>query len=153
MSTVTESVDVAVPVSTAYNQWTQFEEFPQFMEGVERIEQLDDRHLRWFISIAGVSREFDATITEQHADERVAWKSDDGPNHAGVITFHRLDDASSRVTVQMDIDPEGFVENVADKTGVLTRRVKGDLQRFKTFIERRGSETGQWRGDIPRPGA
>jgi uncharacterized membrane protein len=153
MSTVTESVDVAVPVSTAYNQWTQFEEFPQFMEGVERIEQLDDTHLRWFISIAGVSREFDATITEQHADERVAWKSDDGPNHAGVITFHRLDEAMSRVTVQMDIDPEGFVENVADKTGVLTRRVKADLQRFKDCIERRGSETGQWRGDIPRPGA
>jgi uncharacterized membrane protein len=152
MGTVTESVDVHVPISTAYNQWTQFETFPEFMEGVDRIDQLDATHARWTISIGGVSREFDTTITEQHPDERVAWKSDDGPQHAGVVTFHRLDDTTTRVTAQMDIDPDGFVENIADKTGVLHRRIKGDMQRFKEFIEQRGGETGAWRGDVDRPG-
>lgn len=153
MSSITESVDVHVPVSTVYNQWTQFEEFPQFMEGVDRIEQLDNTHTRWHVSIAGVSRQFDATITEQHPDERVAWKSDKGPEHGGVVTFHRLDDSTTRVTAQMDIDPEGFVENVADRLGVLDRRIKGDLKRFKSFIEGRGHESGQWRGNIDRPDA
>ncbi|RSD07842.1 SRPBCC family protein [Amycolatopsis eburnea] len=152
MSTITEIVDVEVPVSTAYNQWTQFEEFPRFMEGVERIEQVDATRTHWVTKFGGVTREFDATITEQHPDERVAWTSDSGPDHAGVITFHRLDDSHTRVTAQMDIDPEGFAENVADKLGVLDRRVKGDMKRFKEFIEQRGRETGGWRGDVDRPG-
>jgi uncharacterized membrane protein len=151
MSTITESVDVEVDVSTAYNQWTQFESFPHFMEGVEEVRQLDDTHTHWVTKVGGATREFDATITEQHPDERVAWKSDDGPEHAGVVTIHRLDDQTSKVTVQMDIDPEGFVENVADKAGILDQRVKGDLKRFKDFIESRGAETGAWRGDVDRP--
>jgi uncharacterized membrane protein len=151
MSTITETVDVDVPVTTVYNQWTQFESFPTFMEGVERIHQLDDTHLHWVTSFGGTTREFDATITEQHPDERVAWRSDTGPNHAGVITFHRLNDTTTRVTAQMDIDPEGFAENAADKLGVLDRRVNGDLRRFKEFIEHRGRETGAWRGDVERP--
>ncbi|MBC7303461.1 MAG: SRPBCC family protein [Nocardia sp.] len=151
MSNVIEAIDVDLPVATAYNQWTQFETFPEFMQGVERIEQLDETHTRWTIDIAGATRTFDATITEQHPEERVAWTSDEGPLHAGVVTFHRLDDTVTRVTVQMDIDPEGFVENVADKAGVLDRRIKADMRRFKEFIERRGSETGAWRGDIDRP--
>jgi len=130
MSTIIESVDVAVDVSTAYNQWTQFESFPQFMEGVERIRQIDNTRTHWVTSVAGVTREFDATITEQIPDERVAWRSDDGPDHAGVITFHRLDDTTTRVTAQMDIDPEGFAENAADKLGILDRRVKGYMRRF-----------------------
>ncbi|OXM66585.1 MULTISPECIES: SRPBCC family protein [Amycolatopsis] len=154
MSTITESVDVNVDVRTAYNQWTQFESFPQFMEGVEEIRQLDDTHTHWVTKIGGAKREFDATITEQHPDERVAWRSDSGPNHAGVITFHRLDDHKTRVTAQMDIDPEGFVENAADKLGILDRRVHGDMERFKAFIEKRGGrETGAWRGDVDRPGS
>lgn len=148
MSTITESVDVNVDVSTAYNQWTQFESFPEFMEGVESVHQVDDTHLHWVTQVGPVTREFDATITEQHPDERVAWKSDDGPEHAGVVTFHHLDDTTTRVTVQMDIDPEGFVENVADKAGVLDHRVKGDLTNFKKFIESSGQETGAWRGDV-----
>lgn len=152
MSTITEAVDVSVPVTTAYNQWTQFEEFPRFMEGVDEIRQIDPTHVHWVVSIAGVKREFDATITEQHPDERVAWKSDDGPNHAGVITFHRLDDDKTRVTAQMDVDPDGFVENVADKLGVLGKRVKGDMARFKEFIESRGTESDAWRGEVDRPG-
>ncbi|WP_067671041.1 SRPBCC family protein [Nocardia miyunensis] len=151
MTTVTESVDVHVPVTTAYNQWTQFESFPEFMQGVNRVEQRDDTHTHWTIEVAGATREFDARITEQHPDERVSWTTEAGPRHAGVITFHRLDDTTTRVTAQMDIDPEGFLENVADKLGVLDRRVKGDLNRFRDFIESREGETGAWRGDIGRP--
>jgi len=153
MSTVTESVDVDVTITTAYDQWTQFESFPQFMDGVQEIRQIDDTHNHWVIKVAGVTREFDATITEQHPEERIAWRADDGPNHAGVVTFHRIDDNKTRVTAQLDIDPEGFVENVADKAGILDRRIKGDMKRFKEFIESRGSETGGWRGDVQRPGA
>jgi uncharacterized membrane protein len=153
MSTITESVDVKVAVPTAYNQWTQFESFPRFMDGVEEIRQVDDTHTHWRINVGGVTKEFDATITEQNPDERVAWTSDAGPTHAGVITFHRIDDATTRVTAQMDIDPDGFVENVADKLGILDRKVKGDMERFKQFIENRdGHETGAWRGDVDRPG-
>ena len=114
MSQVVETVDVAVPVRTAYNQWTQFEEFPAFMNSVREIRQLDDTRLHWVVEFGGVRREFDARITEQHPDERVAWTSTEGPKHAGVVTFHRLDDTHSRVTAQLDIDPEGFIENVAD---------------------------------------
>ncbi|MGH3939074.1 MAG: SRPBCC family protein [Pseudonocardiaceae bacterium] len=154
MSTMVESIDVTVDVPTAYNQWTQFESFPRFMEGVEEIRQIDDKHTHWVTKIGGVTREFDATITEQKPDERIAWRSDSGPHHAGVITFHRLNDTTTRVTAQMDIDPEGFVENVADKLGILDRRIKGDMRRFKEFIEARGGhETGAWRGEINRPGA
>ena len=151
MGTITESIDVGVDVKTAYDQWTQFESFPQFMEGVDEVRQIDDTHLHWVTSVGPVTREFDATVTEQHPDERVAWKSDRGPEHSGVVTFHRLDDQTSKVTVQMTIDPEGFVENVGDKAGILDHRVKGDLERFKDFIESRGTETGAWRGEVDRP--
>lgn len=151
MSTVVESVDVNVPVSTAYNQWTQFESFPNFMDGVEEIRQVTDELTHWVVDVAGVRREFDARITEQHPDERVAWASLDGPRHAGVVTFHRLDDAHTRVTVQMDIDPAGIAETVGDKTGLIDRRVKNDVRNFKEFIESRGTATGAWRGDIDRP--
>jgi uncharacterized membrane protein len=153
MGTITESIDVEVDVTTAYDQWTQFESFPEFMEGVDEVRQLDDTHLHWVTSIGPVTREFDATVTEQHPDERVAWKSDDGPEHAGVVTFHRLDDRQTKVTVQMSIDPDGFVENVADKANILDHRVKGDLKRFKEFIESRGTETGAWRGDVDGTGS
>ena len=153
MSTVTEFVDVNVPVRTAYNQWTQFEEFPQFMEGVSEIRQLDDTHTHWKTEIAGVKREFDAEITEQLPDERVAWHATGGEKQAGVVTFHRIDDAHTRVTVQMDFEPQGLVENAGDKLGIVDRRVKGDLKRFKEFIEQRGGvETGAWRGEVDRPG-
>ncbi|WP_251151419.1 SRPBCC family protein [Cellulosimicrobium sp. Marseille-Q4280] len=148
MSTVTQSVDVSVPVRTAYDQWTQFEEFPRFMEGVEEIRQLDATHTHWRTKIGGVEREFDAEITEQHPDERVAWNSTSGPDHAGVVTFHRLSDTETRVTVQLDWSPEGVVEKAGDLLQLDERRVKGDLARFKEFIESRGVETGAWRGDV-----
>jgi uncharacterized membrane protein len=144
-------IDVDVPVRTAYNQWTQFESFPEFMEGVERIEQVGPTDMHWVTSIGGVRREFDARITEQHPDERVAWTSVDGPQHAGVVTFHRLDTDHTRVTLQMDYEPQGVVEMAGDKLGVVSHRVQGDLKRFKQYIETRGGETGAWRGDVPRP--
>jgi uncharacterized membrane protein len=153
VSTTTASIDVNQPISTVYNQWTQFESFPEFMEGVEQVQQTDATHTHWRFKVGPISREFDATITEQHPEERVAWKSDSGPEHAGVVTFHRLDDAKTRVTTQMDVDPEGFIENAADKLGILKARVHGDLERFKQFIESRPGETGAWRGDVSRPDA
>ena len=148
MTTIEQSVEVAVPVSTAYNQWTQFESFPQFMEGVDRIEQTGDTMTHWVTSIGGVTREFDAKITEQHPDERVAWRTVDEPHQAGVVTFHRLSEDTTKVMVQMDFEPEGVLEQAADKLGVVKHRVKGDLDRFKDFIESRGTESGGWRGDV-----
>jgi uncharacterized membrane protein len=151
MSNVTDSVDVAVPIRTAYNQWTQFTEFPHFMDGVTEIRQISDTMTHWKTKIAGVERDFDAEITEQLPDERVAWKSVSGSDQAGVVTFHRLDENNTRVTVQMDFDPEGIVETAGDKLGFLDRRVKGDLKRFKDFIEDEGYATGAWRGEVSRP--
>jgi uncharacterized membrane protein len=154
MSTVTEYIDVDVPVRAAYNQWTQFEEFPQFMSGVTEIRQLDATTTHWKTDVDGVKREFDAKITEQLPDERVAWSATEGTKQAGVVTFHRLDDTHTRVTVQMDFEPDGVVEQAGDKLGFLDRQVKGDLKRFKEFIEQRGgTETGAWRGQVDRPGA
>ena len=148
MSDVIETVEVAVPVRTAYDQWTQFEEFPRFMEGVEEIRQVSDTLTHWKIKIAGVEREFDAEITEQHPDERVAWHSVGGTDHAGVVTFHRLGDSLTRVTLQLDTTPEGVVETLGDKLGLVKRRAKGDMERFKDYIESRGAETGGYRGDV-----
>ncbi|GAB3830568.1 SRPBCC family protein [Kribbella italica] len=153
MGNITESVDVEVPINVVYNQWTQFESFPQFMDGVDEIKQLDDTHTHWITSIGGITREFDATITEQHPEERVAWTTEAGTTHAGVITFHRLGATQTRVTAQMDIEAEGIAEKVADAAGIIDRKVKGDMQRFKKFIEARNDETGAWRGDVDRPGA
>ena len=148
MSTIEQSIDVQVPVRTAYDQWTQFEDFPQFMEGVEKITQLSDTRTHWVTEIAGVSREFDAEITEQEPDQRIAWTSLDEPKQAGVVTFHRIDDATTRVMLQMDFEPEGFVETAGDVLGIVRSRTKGDLERFKSFIEARGTETGAWRGEV-----
>jgi uncharacterized membrane protein len=153
MKEVIRYVDVDCPVGTVYNQYTQFEEFPRFMSGVKQVKQLDDETLHWVVEIGGLEREFDAKITEQIPDERVAWKSVDGKTHAGVATFHRLDDQKSRVTLQMSYDPEGFAENAADMLGLIGGRLQGDLERFKEFIERRGHESGAWRGQIETPGA
>jgi len=150
MSEIIETIDVAVPVRSAYNQWTQFEEFPRFMKGVTEITQVSDTLTHWKIKVAGVEREFDAEITEQHPDERVAWRSVGGTEHAGVVTFHRLNDVTTRITLQVDTFPEGVVETVGDKLGVVAHEAKGDLSRFKEFIEARGQETGGYRGDIQR---
>ena len=148
MSTIEESIDVEVPVRTAYNQWTQFQEFPQFMDGVEEVKQLDDTHLHWVAEIAGVRREWKAEVTEQTPDQRIAWQSTDGTQHAGVVTFHHIDDGKTRVMLQLDSEPQGIVEKAGDALGVLKRQVKGDLERFKKLIENRGTESGGWRGEV-----
>lgn len=151
MARIMESVDVAVPVTTAYNQWTQFESFPSFLSFVDSIRQIDDTRTHWTVTIGGATREFDAEITEQHPDERVAWNSVGGDeNHAGVVTFHKLDDATTRVTVQLDWEPKGLLESAGALVGVDDRAIKKDLANFKEFIEGRGVSTGSWRGDVER---
>jgi uncharacterized membrane protein len=148
---IEESVEVDVPIRTAYDQWTQFEVFPRFMEGIEEIRQVDDTHLHWVAKVGGIRREWDAEITEQRPDERVAWKSTDGAENAGVVTFHRISDGRTRVTVQLGFAPRGPVEVIGQAMGAVRQRTQGDLQRFKTFIEGRGRETGAWRGEVARP--
>ena len=148
MSDIEQSIEVNVPVKTAYNQWTQFEEFPQFMEGVEKVIQLDDKRLHWVAEIAGQTREWDAEITEQIPDERVAWRNVDGATNAGVVTFHYIDENKSKLMLQLEFEPEGLAEKAGDVLGLVKSRTKGDLERFKAFIENRSSETGAWRGEI-----
>ena len=148
MKTIEESIEIEVPVSTAYNQWTQFESFPKFMDGVERVEQKGDTQLHWVAKIAGEKREWDAEITEQHPDHRVAWKAlnQQGPN--GVVTFHKLDASRTKVMVQMEYEPQGMKESVGSAVGMDSHTVQSDLESFKEFIESRGGETGAWRGDV-----
>jgi uncharacterized membrane protein len=146
--TIEQSIDVDVPVRTAYNQWTQFEEFPEFMQGVEYVHQIDDTHLGWKAEIGGVSHEWEAEITEQRPDERIAWKSTDGKGISGVVTFHRLGEDNTRIMVQFDWEPEGLVESTGSALGFDERRVQGDLERFKQLVESRGAESGAWRGEV-----
>jgi len=148
MPTIEQSIDVEVPLSTAYNQWTQFESFPKFMGGVEQVTQLTDTLTHWKTHVGGVDREFDAEITEQHPDERVAWRSIDGKTHAGVVTFHRLSPSTTRVMVQIDWETETLTEKAGALVGADDMQVKKDLSKFKEFIESRGVEEGGWRGDV-----
>jgi uncharacterized membrane protein len=150
MTVVEKSIEVEAPVSTVYNQWTQFESFPQFMEGVEAVEQRDDKHLHWRAKIGGQEKKWDAEISEQVPDQRIAWRSVTGAPNAGVVTFHRLSDDRTRVMLQLEEEPENAVEKIGDAIGVVERRVEKDLERFREFIERRGVETGAWRGSIQR---
>ena len=153
MSEIMEAIDVEVPVRAAYNQWTQFETFPKFMEGVKSVRQLDDTTLEWVADIAGREKRWEAKITEQQPDQRIAWTATDGAHNAGVVTFHRLDEGKSRVTLQLDVEPEGPVETVGDALGLVKGRVKGDMERFKEYIESRGTETGAWRGEVDQTNA
>ncbi len=150
MSQVIETIDVDVPVDQAYNQWTQFETFPQFLSYVKEITQQDDTHNHWTVNIGGVQREFDTVVTEQHPDERVAWTTVNGKDHAGVVTFHKLGQNETRVTVQLDWEAETFAEKVGELLNIDDHAIKKDLKQFKSFIESRPSETGAWRGDVPR---
>ena len=149
MTQVIETIDVDVPVRTAYNQWTQFESFPHFLDFVQSITQIDDTHTHWVVKIAGAEREFDAVITEQHPDERVAWNSTSGEeNHAGVVTFHKLSDTTSKVTVQLDWEAEGFLEKVGSVFGVDDHVIKKDLKNFKEFVENPANQNEGWRGEV-----
>ncbi len=150
MARVEQSIEVKVPIRTVYNQWTQFTEFPQFMDKVEEVQQIDDKRLHWRASLAGKTEEWDAVISEQIPDERIAWASTSGATNAGVVTFHYIDPNTTRVMLQLDYEPEGFVENIGSALGVPQKQIEGDMERFKKFIEARGTETGAWRGEVDR---
>lgn len=151
MATIEKSIEVNLPAQTAYNQWTQFEDFPRFMEGVESVQQLDDRRLHWRANVGGNVEEWDAEITEQIPDKRIAWQSTSGARNAGVVTFHRIAEDRSKVMLQLDYEPETWTESLGDLLGFVTRRVSGDLERFKEFVESRRYPTGAWRGSIDSP--
>ena len=148
MASIQESIDVQVPARTAYNQWTQFEEFPRFMEGVKSVRQIDDTHLHWVVEVGGKEYEWTAEITEQQPDQMVAWKAIDGHGINGVVTFQPLGESEARITVQMDHETDGIMEQLGSALGVDSRRVKSDLERFKDLVEGRGVETGAWRGEV-----
>jgi uncharacterized membrane protein len=147
-STIAESIEVNVPVKAAYNQWTQFTEFPRFMDSVLEVRQLDNKHLHWKARIAGEEKEWDAEITEQIPDKRIAWTSTGGIHNAGVVTFHKISDGSCRIMLQMDYETENMAEHVADILGALRMEVRSNLKNFKDMLEKRGQETGAWRGSI-----
>ena len=153
MARVEKDIVVNVPLSTAYNQWTQFEEFPQFMEGVQEVRQLDEKRLQWRADVGGTEKEWEAVIREQIPDQKIIWNSTTGAENAGVVTFEPVDAEQTRVHLEMSYDPEGPKESVGDALGFVSRRVEGDLQRFKDFIESRGAATGAWRGEIENPDA
>jgi uncharacterized membrane protein len=150
MPKVQDSIEVQVPVQQAYNQWTQFEEFPKFMDGIESVQQLDESHVQWVAEVRGESRQWTTEITDQQADEKIAWKTIDGEvKNDGVVTFEPVGANQTRVNVQMDVEGESATENVAgDLLGVVKDQVHGDLERFKQLIENRDEESGAWRGGI-----
>ena len=143
-----DSIDVATPVRVAYDRWTQFEQFPTFMEGVDRVVQLDDKHLEWTASVAGREKQWTAEITDQTPDTRIAWKSIDGADNAGAVLFKSLDPDHTRITLKMDVEPDGPVEAVGTGLGFVERRMKGDLERFRDHIEAAGPTGDGWRGEI-----
>lgn len=151
MAKVEKSIDIDVPVTTAYNRWTQFESFPSFMQGVQEVRQLDERGLHWRAEIGGKQVEWDAQITEQLPDERIAWRNTSGATNAGVVTFHRISDGQTRIMLQLETEPHGLVETVGDKLGFLDRQVEADLHRFKDMIESQGTASGAWRGTVDQP--
>jgi uncharacterized membrane protein len=148
MARVERTIEVARPLRMVYDQWTQFEEFPRFMEAVEEVEQLDDRTLRWRAKIAGKTEEWTAEIVHQEPDQSIAWRHTAGAVNSGVVIFEPVDAGRCRVTLALEYDPKSFVEKAGDILGVVARRVEGDLERFKQFLEERPSETGGWRGQI-----
>jgi uncharacterized membrane protein len=148
MSTAEESIEINVPVSTAYNQWTQFEDFPKFMESVHEVRQLDDTHLHWRADVAGKEEQWDSEITEQIPDKRIAWRSTGGVKNAGVVTFHKISDSKTRIMLQMDYVPRSADEKIGDALGLVKMRMRENLKRFKEFLESRGKETGAWRGSV-----
>lgn len=152
MARVEKGIEIERPLRMVYDQWTQFEEFPRFMEGVDEVVQLDDKTLHWKAKIAGKSEEWDAEIVQQIPDQQIAWRHTRGAVNSGVVTFTPLSDGACRVTLALDYDPQGFVEKVGDALGFVSRRVEGDLERFKRFIEERVTETGAYRGEI-HPGS
>ena len=148
MSTTQKSIEIDLPVSTVYNQWTQFEDFPHFMEGVERVTQLDEKRLHWVAEIAGAREEWEAEIVDQEPDRRISWRSTGGVKNDGVVAFQPVGPTTTRVTLDLDVEPQGLKEKAGEKLGFVSKQIEGDLKRFKKFIESRGAETGAWRGRV-----
>jgi uncharacterized membrane protein len=148
MESVHKEFEIDVPVSTAYNQWTQFEDFPEFMEDVHEVRQLDDTHLHWRASVGGKEKEWDAEITEQVPDKVIAWRSTSGAPNAGRVTFQPAGADRTRLRLQMDYEPQTLVEKIGDAVGVMSRKLDKTVDDFKEFVERRGRETGAWRGEV-----
>lgn len=148
MEAIEKSIEVEVPVEVAYNQWTQFEEFPNFMEGVKEVRQLDDKRLHWKAQVAGKEKEWDAEIVQQIPDQNISWRSSSGTSTAGEVRFDKAPGGKTRITLVLTYEPEGVVEQVGGALGAVSRRIEGDLKRFKDFIEKRGRESGAWRGQI-----
>jgi uncharacterized membrane protein len=150
MPKIEDSIEVQVPIEQAYNQWTQFEEFPKFMEGIQSVQQLDDTHVQWVAEIRGESRQWTSEITEQQPDERIAWKTIDGEvTNDAVVTFEQVGDGLTRINLEMEVEGDSTVENVAgDLLGIVKGQVHGDLERFKQLIESRNEATGAWRGEV-----
>ena len=146
--TVTETIEVAAPISVVYNQWTQFEDFPLFMDGIDHVQQLDDTRLHWSATVAGKSAEWDAKILEQHVDRQISWVSEDGKATRGTVTFEQITPERTLVSLSMSYQAEGLAETVGSAAGLDSRRVRGDLERFKELVESRGAESGGWRGEI-----
>jgi uncharacterized membrane protein len=148
ISTIDESIEVDVPVSTSYNQWTQFEEFPLFMEGVDDVQQRDDTRLHWVATIGGHTAEWDAKILEQHPDKQISWISEDGKKTRGTVSFEPIGEGKTLIRLSMSYQAEGALEQIGSAAGLDAKRVRGDLKRFKDLIESRGTESGEWRGEI-----
>ena len=148
MKTIEKAIEVTQPVNVVYNQWTQFEDFPKFMEGVKSVVQLNDKTLHWKAQVGGRTEEWDAEIFEQIPDQRIAWRSITGAKNSGMVNFYPIADNRTRITVNLNYDPQGAVEELGGALGVVQSRIAGDLKRFKDFIESRGAPTGGWRGEI-----
>src|SRR5215510_11216984 len=148
MESIEKSIEVRRPVSTVYNQWTQFEQFPRFMDGVQEVRQLDDTHLHWRATIGGKDKQWDAEILEQVPDRRISLRSTSGAPNAGVVTFEPVDGECTRLCVQIEYDRQGLAETVGDLFGIVSRQVQNTVEAFKDFIEHLGNETGAWRGEV-----
>ena len=151
MARIERTIDIAVPVSEAYDQWTQFEDFPRFMKGIEEVHQVDDRHLHWRARIGGKEEEWDAEIREQVPDQRIVWRNTSGAVNAGMVSFSDAGPGHTRVHLDLSYDPTGVIESLGDMLGFVSRRVEDDLKRYKQFLETRTSPTGAWRGELPNP--
>jgi uncharacterized membrane protein len=148
METIKESIDVNVPVGTAYGQWTQFEQFPNFMEGIESVMQIDETHLRWAANVGGARRNWQAEIVEEVPDEKIAWRATSGNGPNGIVTFEPLGPDSTLITVEMSYEPNGLMEQLGAKVGIDSRQVAADVKRFKQLVETIGAETGAWRREV-----
>jgi uncharacterized membrane protein len=148
MERIEKTFEIDVPVRTVYNQWTQFEDFPRFMDGVKEVRQLDDTHLHWRASFAGKEKEWDAEITEQVPDQRIAWRSTSGVPNAGTVDFEPVNQGRTRVMVTMEYEPQGMMEKAGDAVGLVSHQLEDAVEKFKDLVENRGTETGAWRGEV-----